>query len=125
MAKYLDDTILDGMLNYIRTRLTSISVCSTQPTTFTQGFTTYRLANGGALTTTKCTLANGDTSGRKLTMPAVSGLSVVASGTAQHVAWLGSTGSVLLLVTTCTTQSLTTGNTVNVPTHDYEIRDVA
>ena len=53
------------------------------------------------------------------------GPDVKIRGTAAHIAWYGSSGSTLLLVTTCTTQALTTGNTVNVPAHDFEIRDVA
>lgn len=125
MAKYLPDTTIDNMLNYIRENITGMSVCSTQPTNFTQAYTTYMLANQGGLTSTKLTLGDGDTSGRKVTMPANNSLSVQTTGTAQHIAWYGSTGSILLLVTTCTTQALTTGNTVNVPTHDFEIRDVA
>lgn len=125
MAKYLPDAIIDGMLGYIRARITGMSVCSTQPTTFTEAYTTYALAKQGSLTSTDLTLGNGDTSGRKIAMKAYNGLSVTTTGTAAHVAWYGSTGSVLLLVTTCTTQALTTGNTVNIPTHDFEIRDVA
>jgi len=58
-------------------------------------------------------------------MKAQSGVTVDTTGTAAHVAWWGSSGSTLLLVTTCTTQALTTGNTVNIPVHDFEIRDVA
>lgn len=125
MAKYLPDAIIDGMLGYIRSRLTGLSVCSTQPTTYTEAYTTYALAKQTGLTSTDLTLGNGDVSGRKIAMAAKNGLSVTTTGTAAHVAWWGSTGSTLLLVTTCTTQALTTGNTVNVPTHDFEIRDVA
>ena len=127
MAKLLPDAIIDGMLTYFRIRLTGISVCSTQPTTYGQATTlgTYRLADKNGLTSTDITLGDGDTSGRKLIMKAHSAVPVDATGTAAHVAWWGSTASTLLLVTTCTTQALTTGNTVNIPTHDFEIRDVA
>jgi hypothetical protein len=52
-------------------------------------------------------------------------LTVDTTGTAAHVALVGSTGSTLLLVTTCTTQALTTGNTVNIPAWDDEILDAA
>jgi hypothetical protein len=77
------------------------------------------------MTSTYVIAAAGDTSGRKLVMQANNSLSVTATGTAAHIAWLASTLSLLLLCTTCTTQALTTGNTVNVPTHDFEIRAVA
>lgn len=125
MAKLLPDGIIDGMLGYIRARLTGISVCATQPTTYAQATSTYKLADQNGLTSTDLTLGDGDTSGRKITMKAQSGLTVDTTGTAAHVAWWGSSGSTLLLVTTCTTQALTTGNTVNIPAHDFEIRDVA
>ena len=125
MAKLVPDSIMDLMLDVIRARITGISVCSTQPTTYAQAYTTYALAKKTTLTSTALTKTDGDTSGRKVAMAAQSGLTVSTTGTAAHVAWFGSTGSTLLFVTTCTTQALTTGNTVNIPTHDYEIRDVA
>jgi len=125
MAKYAPDTTYDGLLSYVRQKLTSMTVCSTQPTNFTQGFTTYKLAIKSGMTSTYVIAAAGDTSGRKLVMQANNSLSVTATGTAAHIAWLASTLSLLLLCTTCTTQALTTGNTVNVPTHDFEIRAVA
>ena len=125
MAKYLPDASIDGMLSWIRERLTGISVCSTQPTTYAQATSTYELADQNGLTSTDLTLGDGDTSGRKISMGAQNGVAVDTSGVAGHVAWWGSSGSTLLLVTTCTTQNLTTGNTVNIPSHDFEVRDVA
>lgn len=125
MAKYLPDAVIDGLLSYLRTQLTGISVCSTQPTTYAEATSTYKLADQNGLTSTDLSLGDGDTSGRKVTMKAQSGVTVDTTGTAAHVAWWGSSGSTLLLVTTCTTQALTTGNTVNIPVHDFEIRDVA
>jgi len=125
MAKYLPDAVIDGLLSYLRTQLTGISVCSTQPTTYAEATSTYKLADQNGLTSTDLSLGDGDTSGRKVTMKAQSGVTVDTTGTAAHVAWWGSSGSTLLLVTTCTPQDLTTGNTVNIPVHDFEIRDVA
>ena len=125
MAKFLPDAIIDGMLSYIQVRLTGISVCSTQPTTYAEATATYKLADKNGLTSTDLTVGNGDTSGRKIAMVAHSAVTIDATGTAAHVAWWGSSGSILLLVTTCTTIALTTGSTVTIPTHDFEIRDVA
>lgn len=124
MAKWQNDLMLDAAFSWIEARVTKMTVCSTQPTTYTEATSTYRLAEV-AMTSTDITVANGDTNGRKMTVPAKSGLSVLASGTAAHVALVGSTGSTLLLITTCTTQALTTGNTVDVPTWDDEIADAA
>lgn len=125
MGKLVPDAVMDGMLDYIRLRVTRVTVCSTQPTTYTEAITTYALASKTGVTSTYLSQGNGDTSGRKIAMAAINTVSVTTTGTAAHVAWAGSTGSLLLYVTTCTTQALTTGNTVNIPTHDYEIRDVA
>jgi len=125
MAKYLPDGIIDGMLGYIRGLITGVSVCSTQPTTYAEATATYKLADQNGLTSTDLALGDGDTSGRKVTLSEQAGVTVDTTGTAAHVAWWGSSGSTLLLVTTCTTQALTTGNTVTIPAHDFEIRDVA
>jgi len=125
MAKYLPDATIDGMLAWIRERITIVTVCSTQPTSYAEATSTYKLADNNGLTSTDLTLGNGDTSGRKITLSEQAGVAVDTSGTAAHVAWCGTSGSTLLLVTTCTTQALTTGNTVTIPVHDFEIRDVA
>lgn len=126
MAKLLPDARMDEMLNQIiRAKTTRVTVCSTQPTTYTEAITTYMLAAKTGVTSTYYTLADGDTSGRKLTIAAINTVSVTNSGTAAHVAHVSSTGSLLLFVTTCTSQALTAGNTVNIPTHDLELRDLA
>lgn len=126
MAKFLPDGIIDLLLAEIRKQVTRIDVCSTQPTTYAEATSTYTLADQNGITSTKFTLGNGDTSGRKIQLAAQNSVTVDTTGTAAHVAWTSTTGSgLLVLVTTCTTQALTTGNTVNVPAHDFEIRDVA
>lgn len=126
MAKLLPDGIIDLMLAEIRKQVTGISVCSTQPTSYAEATSTYKLADTNGITSTKFTLGDGDTSGRKITLAAQSGLTIDTTGTGAHVAWWSTTGSgLLVLVTTCTTIGLTTGNTVNIPAHDFEIRDVA
>lgn len=65
--------------------------------------------------------ADGDTSGRKLTVDASNGNTADANGTATHTALIDST--VLLYVTTCTSQAVTSGNTVNISAWDVEIAD--
>jgi len=69
------------------------------------------------------TIADGDSSGRKLTVTAQSGVSVTATGTATHVVLADDVGSELLYVTTCTSQALTSGGSVDVPAFDIEIAD--
>ena len=123
MAKYQNDLMLDAAFDWIRARVTGMSVCNAQPTTYTEAYTTYKLARV-ALTSTDLTLAD-DTSGRKVTVKATAGVTVDTTDTGNHVALFGSTGSTLLLVTTCTTIALTTGGTVDFPAWKDNIEDAA
>jgi len=84
----------------------------------------YALANG-ALAGGDFTKANGDTSGRKTTLAAKSGLAIHTTGTATHVATADAATSELRDVTTCTSQLLTSGGTVDTPAWDHEIGDAA
>lgn len=122
MAKSVHDDVLDGALNIIKNNCTRMTVCSTQPTTYTEGNATYALADV-TMASGDFTAANGDTNGRKLTVAAKSAFTVDASGTAQHIALLDVTNSKLLYVTTCTSQALTSGNTVSTPAWDIELAD--
>lgn len=122
-AKSVNDIVLDGALDVIAT-CTRMTACNAEPTTYTQGNATFALADvtmaGGDFTK-----ANGDTSGRKVTVGAKSGVLIDTSGTATHVALLRVSDTVLLYVTTCTSQALTANgsNTVNFPAWDIEIAD--
>lgn len=128
MAIFAPDATLDGMLDYIADNCTRVTICSTQPTTYTEANATYALAD---VTVTAgagsgdFTIGNGDTSGRKLTLLQQTGVTVDASGTAQHIALLDVTGTALLAVTTCTSQSVTSGNTATINAFDLELRDLA
>lgn len=122
MAKAVHDDVLDGAWNIIKNNCTKIVICSTQPTNYTEANSTYDLANV-TVDSSDFTAANGDVSGRKLTTGAQSGVSITDSGDATHVAWLDVANSKLLYVTTCTTQTLTAGGTVNIPACDFEIAD--
>lgn len=117
MAKWSSNLVLDAALNKIATS-TQMIVCSQQPTTRTEAVSTYALASV-SVTGSDFTIANGDTSGRKVTVAAKSNISVTASGTATHIALVDATD--LLYVTTCTSQVLTAGNTVNTPAWKAEI----
>lgn len=126
MAKTVHDDVLDGALNIIKNNATREVACSQQPTTYTEANATYALADV-TVDSTDFTAANGDTSGRKLTVAAQSGVLIDASGTATHIALLDVTNSKLLYVTTCTSQALTANgsNTVNLPAWDIELADPA
>jgi hypothetical protein len=67
------------------------------------------------------TIANGDTSGRKLTVAQKPTVPIDNTGTGTHVALVD--GSRLLYVTTCTSISLTSGNTTTFSAWDIEVAD--
>jgi len=122
MAKSVHDDVLDGALNILKNNVTRMVACSAQPTTYTEGNSTYALADV-TLASGDFTNANGDTNGRKTTIGAKSGVTVDTSGTATHVALLDVTNSKLLYVTTSTSTAITSGGTVDFAAFDIEIAD--
>ena len=119
MPKATPDAILDAMADAVMAAVTTEAVCSGEPANFA-GIAAVMLATTG-LTSADITKANGDTSGRKFTMAQKSAISITNSGTATHVVL--ASGSTLLYVTTCTSQVLTAGGTVTVPTWKVEVAD--
>lgn len=123
MAKFTDDSVLDAALAKVATA-TRMVITSAQPANFA-GIAAVALADV-ALTAGvgngDYTVANGDVSGRKLTVAAQSGVTVDTTGTATHICL--DDGTTLLQVTTCDSQVLTSGNSVNVPAYDIEFADV-
>lgn len=123
MAKWLADSTLELILTTVD-NATRQCVCSGQPADFS-GIAAVLLADNvitaGAGNGDWSAIANGDTSGRKITMAAQAGVTVDANGTATHITY--DDGATLLWVTTCTSQALTSGNTVDIPAHDLEVAD--
>jgi hypothetical protein len=123
MGKIVHDDVLDGALNIVKNNGTRLCVCSTQPTTYAEAITTYKLAIKTITGTDFTGPADGDTNGRKLTVNAANGLNVDTGGDAQHIAIADSGNSKLLYVTTCTLKTLAQNDSVNVPAWDIEIAD--
>ena len=123
MAKNTPDDTLDAFLAKIATA-TRLVVCSGQPANFA-GIAAVALADI-ALTAGDgngdYAIANGDTSGRKVTIAQQADVEIDASGTATHVSL--DDGTDLIDVTTCTSQVLTDGGTVTIPAWDHELADV-
>lgn len=120
MAKSVHNDVLDGAFDVLD-QADIMTVCNAEPTTRTQAVTTFALADVAMTPNTDYTKADGDTSGRKVTIAAKSGVTVDTTGTATHIALCDS--SRLLYVTTCTSQALTAANTVNFPAWKVEIAD--
>lgn len=122
MAKSVHDDVLDGALNIIKNNCTRMVLCSAQPTTYTEANATYALADV-TMASGDFTAANGDTSGRKLTIAAKAAVPVDVTGTGNHVALLDVTNLKLLYVTTCTSQAVGAGGTVDIGTWKAELAD--
>lgn len=122
MGKFVKDSTMDLALADIAT-CTLLSVCSGA------GTPTDGTLAGVTLASVALTAGNGNgdyviadgTSGRKVTVAQQADLSITASGDATHIVL--SLGGVVKLVTTCTTQTLTSGGTVTVPTFSDQIAD--
>lgn len=122
MAKFCHDDVMDAMLDEILNNCTRVTLCSSEPTTYAEANATYALADV-TVDSSDFTKANGDTSGRKVTVGAQSGVTVDTSGTSTHVALLDVANSKLLYVTTHTSQALTSGNTASIGAWDVEVAD--
>lgn len=125
MGQFANDDIMDAALSLIKTNCDKMVACSAQPTTYAEANATYALADVAMTSSDFTGPANGDTSGRKLTVGAKSGVTVDTSGTATHVALLDSVNSRLLYVTTCASQAVVSGGTVSFGGWAIELRDPA
>lgn len=117
MAAYLNDEVRDVALNYLADHATRLYVCSAQPTTFTEASATYMLASK-TIDISTVSPADGDVSGRKLTVPQQTSVLASATGTATHIALCEYATSTLLSVNTCTSQSITSAESYTVPAYD-------
>lgn len=122
MAKWANDALMDAGLAYIQA-CDKMVVCSQQPTTYTEANATYALADVAMTPTTDFPITDGAVNGRKVTVAAKSAVTIDASGTATHVALLKVGDTTLRLVTTCTSQALTSGGTVDFPAWTHTIAD--
>jgi len=127
MAKSVHNDVLDAMLDYIVDEGDQLCICNAEPTTKTEADTTFMIAKSSVNDVSATAAQDGDTSGRKVTIPENfaegSALTITNTDTATHVAIIDSVGGVLLYVTTCTSQALTAPGSVTVPAWDIEVRD--
>ena len=122
MAKSVNDAVLDAALNYIKTSADRLVFCSAEPANFA-GVAAVSLADVAVTTADFTGPANGDTSGRKLTVAAKAGVAVDTAGTGNHVAVVDDSGSLLLYVTTTASTAVASGGTVDLGTWKIEIAD--
>lgn len=120
MAKKADNLFYDGSFDWLSTNMIRQTACSAEPANYA-GIAAVALATA-TMAGGDFTKAAGDTSGRKVTMSAKSGVTIDESGTANHVV-LHDNSAILGYVTTSDALVLTAGagNTVNFPAWKIEI----
>jgi hypothetical protein len=128
MAKSVDNTVLDGALNVIKTNCTRFVVCETDPVNI-GGVAAALICEATGITSGTDfpgTNPSDGTSGRKLLVGPVAGkttgTNAGATRNATHIALCNGT-TTLLYVTTCTTQSVAGGATVTIPQWTIQIND--
>jgi hypothetical protein len=120
----ISDYVLDAALSKLDTEANRVDICSAEPTTYTAATSTNTLGNSTSISISAPT--NGDTSGRKVTLSAISGASVTGTGTATHFAISDTSNSRLLATgSLSSSQSVTSGNTFSLTAVDIEIPDPA
>lgn len=119
----ISDYVLDAALSKLDTEANRVDICSSEPTTYTAATSTATLGNSTSITISAPT--DGDTSGRKVTLSAISNASVTGSGTATHFAISDTSNSRLLATGSLSGggQSVTSGNTFSLTAVDIEIPD--
>ena len=123
MAKVIHDDVLDAALGYIRDNANEIVLLNADPgTSYTLAHSDYAL---GRITvdSSDFTLGDGDVSGRKVTVSAQSSIGVEETGNCNHLAVVDTDNTKVLLVTTVTSQQVTSGNAAGTPAFDDEIAD--
>lgn len=107
MAKNVPDGVIDTQLDAIEG--TTLHVCSAEPANYA-GIAAVELAK--TTISGSYTKAAGSPSGRQTTCPSQTGLTVDTSGTANHVA-ISNGSNLLQSVTTCSSQAVTSGGTLD------------
>ena len=118
------DAALDAALNRICDTVENLYVCSSEPTTFTEASSTYKL--GTKVTPTINAAQNGDVSGRKRRIAAFTDGVVNTSGTAAWWALTDDSLSELLAVKSLNAPvAVTAGNDFSLTDTDIEFQDPA
>lgn len=95
MADILHDDIFDTGLSQLASVVENLYICDTQPTTYTEASSTYKLGTKASPTINGPT--DGDVSGRKMTVAAIADGVVDAAGTAAWFALCDDSLSKLLV----------------------------
>src|SRR5215213_5153328 len=102
MAAHIENYLLDFALSNFGGEANKITLCTNEPTTYTEGNSTYAVAsatNGAGFTAPLIGApANKSPNGRQVSTAVISGAAVASSGTVLWAAILNTTASRLLAV---------------------------
>lgn len=96
-TKFVNDAVMDALLNLVKTSAAKMTVCKSDPTTYSQAITTYKLADV-SVSDSDFTVADSGT-GRKMTTGAQNSVSIDDTGSAEAICVVD--GSKILIKTTC------------------------
>lgn len=116
MAKSLNNSAKDGLLNYIKDNVTQLCVCNAEPTTRAEAITTYNIESV-SMTSADITLSTSG-SNRKLTTTEKD-LTLTGTDTCTHIALV----SLTELLSVTTTASTLIANDFTVAAFDIEVVD--
>lgn len=118
----IENPVYDAALQVLIDDGNRLDLCSQEPTNYTEATSTYSLGNQTSITIG--TIADGDVSGRKVTVSATSGGTIGTTGTATHYAISNVAGTQLLAAGDLTTsQQVVSGNTFTTEAFDIELPD--
>ena len=121
---YIDDSVLDAALAVISGGAENLYITNAEATTFTEAATTYKLGTKASPSFTGP--ADGDASGRKTTIDAITDGAVSATDTATHWALTDDSATTLLAAgALSSSQAVTDGNTFTLTAFDIEFPDPA
>jgi len=128
MSKWMSDDLLDLALSEIKNNATKICFCEGQPASYAEA-TTEKGSGGKKLASVDVNSgdfsgpADGDVSGRKLTVAAEEGIEIGVTGSINHIAIVDDGNSELLAVTTCVEMSVSSAETVSMESWKIEVAD--
>lgn len=120
---FLSQNALDKGLDYLTMNGKRLDICSQEPTTYAEATSVYTL--GSKIDASVGAAQEGDMSGRKVTVAAVTNGSVTATGTATHWALSDGVGELLAARTLDSSTPVTSGDKWVTPEYDIEFPDPA
>lgn len=123
MAKKTSSGVKDGLLGYVSTNVERLVVTSAEPANHA-GVAAVTLGDI-AFTSANITGPTDNGTAREQSYNAMSAINVDASGNATHVCLVKDSATAeLLVVTTCPTQAVTSGNTMNTAAFIHAVAEV-